>query len=59
MIELASLLPPRFAMLFVQWGESVAGVNSDKICETFPFHPADDVSSNSLHAELLFADSMS
>lgn len=46
-------------MLFVQWGESVAGVNSDKICETFPFHPADDVSSNSLHAELLFANSMS
>ena len=52
MIELASLLPPRFAMLFVQWGESMAGVNSDK-------HPAEDVSSNSLHAELLFADSMS
>ena len=36
----------------------MAGVNPDEICETFPFHPA-DVSSNSLHAEFLFADSMS
>ncbi len=46
-------------MSFVQWGGSaVAGVNSDEICETFPFHPA-DVYSNSLHAELLFADRMS